>query len=604
VYQREFDGFQQAFGYGAPVIDIFAAIYVTSAVHSSAPTNADPAADTMTRYKYGGARMQFGGRGFLGFRQVQTDDVSNRLLTTTTYAQNHPQIGRPTKTQVHLYPAESPTQPCVGSACFVEPPPRCGWVTCSTPEPPRSPTILSTPGTLISESSNAYQALPAFNANIAQPIYVYLNQSIEQKFDASPLSATYGQPSFASVSDFMHDSFGNALFASVKHHDGTPANAITQLQISDHRYGCIGAPSSNCAQNEEARRLARLSYSKVASTRAGQTIERISSFEYSYGNPSGDATDSFLLLAEIQGPYPSLSATEREALEMRTDYVRNAAGNITDTFTCSLAHFSTRNACTNLSGFLQQQWPTQPSKFQRFKRVAYEPLDRFTLWQALPFRDKAGNAAGRLGYGQISGAAPLVLNPEPNRIAADFVPRGPIDDVWSIFRSVWGDSLLEIDAVSWTTLPQYGPLGRMNLARSGRLQNGASGPYQLSQYAWCEDFNPELAQNIGSKVNCPVGGVYRVASESIAYDGVDRTAPSTFSYFDRLGREVLKSTKVYQAAPTIHNQWSSTITRYDSLGRGKQASVPYFSRDPNGQQASARAGLPAVGAVLYFADVT
>lgn len=68
VYSREFDAFSLNLGYGSPATDIFAGIYVVSEVNASAPVASNQDATTATRYKYGGARMQFGGRGFLGFR--------------------------------------------------------------------------------------------------------------------------------------------------------------------------------------------------------------------------------------------------------------------------------------------------------------------------------------------------------------------------------------------------------------------------------------------------------------------------------------------------------------------------------------------------------
>jgi hypothetical protein len=44
-----------------------------------------------------------------------------------------------------------------------------------------------------------------------------------------------------------------------------------------------------------------------------------------------------------------------------------------------------------------------------------------------------------------------------------------------------------------------------------------------------------------------------------------------WAYFDRLGREVLSISRVYQQSTL---RWSATRTRYDLLGRGKEQSVP------------------------------
>ncbi|MDZ7790303.1 MAG: hypothetical protein U5L08_07400 [Xanthomonadales bacterium] len=47
------------------------------------------------RYAYSGARIQAGGRGFLGFAQLITYDEQSGVLTATRYRQDFPLIGRP-----------------------------------------------------------------------------------------------------------------------------------------------------------------------------------------------------------------------------------------------------------------------------------------------------------------------------------------------------------------------------------------------------------------------------------------------------------------------------------------------------------------------------
>jgi hypothetical protein len=185
---------------------------------------------------------------------------------------------------------------------------------------------------------------------------------------------------------------------------------------------------------------------------------------------------------------------------MRTDYERNAAGNVTATYRCSSAHFASRAACTNVAegNFLQQQWPNEPLKFQRFERTAYEPLDRFVLFGAVPYRSIVATQL----HGQRSGA---VSN-----------ERG---------------------------IPHAEAVHRHR--RRGSIESGSVGVY-----------------------------------------------------FDRLGREVLSISRVYQQSNTTL-RWSATRTRYDLLGRGKEQSVPYFATNPE----SGTPGTPASGSSIVWNEI-
>ncbi len=101
-------------------------------------------------------------------------------------------------------------------------------------------------------------------------------------------------------------------------------------------------------------------------------------------------------------------------------------------------------------------------------------------------------------------------------------------------------------------------------------------------------------------MNCPIGAVYRVTTDSLATgrQSGQQVAPIGHSYFDILGREVLKTARIYQndsSDPTSVARWSSVSTRYDVLGRAVAASEPYFSIAPDAAQsadATSRAGNP------------
>ena len=96
----------RALAHGSPVFDVNAPMWVVAGVESSAPSagsvpgRVDPGATSSVSYRYGGYRLQAGGRGGLGFQTVTSIDDQTRIETTTTYSQKFPYIGRPLETTV------------------------------------------------------------------------------------------------------------------------------------------------------------------------------------------------------------------------------------------------------------------------------------------------------------------------------------------------------------------------------------------------------------------------------------------------------------------------------------------------------------------------
>ena len=88
-----------------PVLPINGAIYVVTHVESSAPAAhpdralaVDANATSSVAYQYAGARMQGGGRGFLGFQYLKTIDLQTDIKTTTMYRQDYPFTGAAQRT--------------------------------------------------------------------------------------------------------------------------------------------------------------------------------------------------------------------------------------------------------------------------------------------------------------------------------------------------------------------------------------------------------------------------------------------------------------------------------------------------------------------------
>ncbi len=88
-------------GRGSPIQDLHAPMHVVSRASSSSPIAGDLSAMATLHYRYAGAKVQAGGRGFLGFREIETIDPNQNngyVVTTTSYSQNFPFIGVPLRT--------------------------------------------------------------------------------------------------------------------------------------------------------------------------------------------------------------------------------------------------------------------------------------------------------------------------------------------------------------------------------------------------------------------------------------------------------------------------------------------------------------------------
>ena len=93
VYSRMRDASNARWGQLSVVYDVIAPVYVVNKVLSSAPVFGNPQAQSSTEYHYAGAKLQGGGRGFLGFGEVVKYNPQTRVRTNTRYRQDFPFVG-------------------------------------------------------------------------------------------------------------------------------------------------------------------------------------------------------------------------------------------------------------------------------------------------------------------------------------------------------------------------------------------------------------------------------------------------------------------------------------------------------------------------------
>lgn len=262
VYTRDVEGPYVNWGRGAPVYDLIAPMYVVAEARTLAPqyllspdatsSTYDGNATTRTRYYYLGAKIQAGGRGFLGFREVASYDPYSQVLTRTRYRQQFPYIGFPDESE-SSYQTGAPWPqndiPCTGPGCAI------------------------TSGIPLGSSKNTWNA----RSTVAGLVHPYLETSTNLHY-----TVTYNAQGAVSGSTFTHrietknlnvDEYGNVGQTEVRTYttqSGTTGLVADQISINAY------APADLNRWH-----LGRLTCSTVTSSRPGETsITRISSFGY------------------------------------------------------------------------------------------------------------------------------------------------------------------------------------------------------------------------------------------------------------------------------------------------------------------------------------
>ncbi|WP_163370505.1 RHS repeat-associated core domain-containing protein [Endozoicomonas acroporae] len=166
----------------SPVFDIGGPFYVVKSVSSSAPvgsgTTIDPLTESRVDYQYAEARMQSGGRGFLGYGKLITTDAQTGVVTETTYRQDFPYTGMPSST-----------------------------------------VVKTAGGTLLSESTNTWDIKQ--NGKVYQP---WLKSSLEKGYDLAT-----GALLKTITTTQTTDDFGNVLEMAVTTEGGGTSNTKTTV---------------------------------------------------------------------------------------------------------------------------------------------------------------------------------------------------------------------------------------------------------------------------------------------------------------------------------------------------------------------------------------
>lgn len=537
-------------GRGAPVSDLLAPMYAVQQASSTSASNANPNAKSTVHYRYNGAKMQAGGRGFLGFREVVTVDPNQTggyVVTKTQYGQNFPYIGIPLQTvksaalgQVFVAPACLTGTPT--DACFAA----------------RGQPGITLGGTAFSQSTQSWEAVSetgaAFAGNVQAPIYPRTAGTVEAVAD--PFTAT--QTSWVQTA-FTYGSYGNVTQTVVDTFPGTSGTAASTV-ITQHSY----------SDNPTLWRLGRLTASTVTHRRPGvPDVVRNTAFAYAM---SGAATG--LLTEERTQPGGD------ERLDLRKAYVLDDYGNRVASFLCS-------NHVTNCTSTAIQYDLWNSTRVHRYGRQEYDSRGRYPTRTIELFRPLASSD----------------LNAQPVETVTTEV----------LARDAFGNVTEAVNVNQVRSVARYGTLGRAYYAwqqtdPANTVPNagGTVGATSLTTYRWCGTA-PDGSQT--GVVACPAHARYRVKTAAtsaptqwVYYDRLGREvmkAAQTFNVgvsgkdatavcteYDAVGRASRVSTPFFLSGTTASGEpggvqtacsdgarkW--TLSEYDVLGRVVRVTEP------------------------------
>ncbi|MBB3343133.1 FG-GAP-like repeat-containing protein [Luteimonas sp. RC10] len=358
VYRRDSGARALNWGRGSPVMEFLAPTYVVASASSSSPQHGAPGAMATLHYRYTGGKVQSGGRGFLGFRQIVSFDVNQSggyVATATSYAQNFPFVGMPMTTVKRVFTEPYSLPSClggeVGNHCFIGP---------GQAFPAVGGSTFSTAQHEWEGDSDIGAAVRSFAPGEQRPIHVRTLGTSEVLRD--PFTNTNTS---RVETAFDYGSYGNATLTNVDTYSGG-GTLISTLS------------TANNYANYGGWKLGRLTGSVVTHSRPNrESIVRKASFVYENG---GAKTGQ--LLAERREPNGDVS------MDLRTHYNLDEYGNRTRETTCAAP---ATNCATAAFDFM----PASRLRVHRYVRTVYDGAGRYPVETWEPFRTTGGSAEAR-----------------------------------------------------------------------------------------------------------------------------------------------------------------------------------------------------------------
>ncbi|MDX9764233.1 MAG: FG-GAP-like repeat-containing protein, partial [Chiayiivirga sp.] len=525
VYRRDTGARGVNWGRGSPVQELFGPQYVVVRAQSSAPVYNSTSSMSAVYYRYAGARVQAGGGGMLGFRQIQSIDTTapgRHIVSTTSYRQDAPFAGVPLETVrravVGTYSATACMITTVTNACF---------------QPPGA-AFPAIGGTLLAQSTNVWESAPAFVPGTQRPVHIRLAGSDERVH-----ALNNGALTSRVLSSFTHDGYGFATNTSVDTYSG--GGSLVARVVTSNTYNHITSPW----------RLGRLSSSTVTHTRGGSSVSRSTSFTY---DTSGAVTGQ-LLSERIQ---PGGGANQ----DLRTFHTLDAFGNRTHTYTCS--NHLTEAACKGTAITFQ---PATATQVHRYARTVYDSRGRFPVASYSPYWN--GSGAGEYVDTQILarnlfGDVTHARNVNGVDTMATY---GTLGRPWYTWTEVVNTSSPGTPAAgveSWTTWRRCGtgtnqvPCPTGAVLRQQVITEGAPTQWSYHDVLGRVVLAASQTRHVGT-TNKAFSGV------CTAYDAAGRPARVSEPFFLTSTAAATEPATFASNVCTTARQWN--LTTYDALGR-------------------------------------
>ncbi len=439
-------------GRGSPVQDIFGPMYVAHRVSSTSVAGSDPSARSTLFYRYNGAKMQAGGRGFLGFREAITIDPNQTggyVTTVTQYAQNFPFAGLPTQTVKRA----AINMVYVPSACLGGAPAEACFA-------PRDQPGASIVGTAFSQSTQSWEAVSnggvVFSPGNQAPLHARTAGTVEAVAD--PFTAT--QTGWTSTA-FVYGANGNVLQTSVDTYAGSSGTLVSSV-------------TTNNAYTDDtaAWRLGRLTGSTVTHKRPGMPdVVRSTWFGYAMTGPK----TGMLVEERIQ---PNATVDQ----DLRKVYTLDDYGNRVFNGVCTQQVVDCRS--TDIQ-FSMWDW----NRVHRYSRQAYDARGRFPVATYELFRPSTATD----------------INTQPIETMTSEV----------LQRDVFGNVTEVVGLNNVRSVARFGALGRAYYAwqqtdPAGPVPNamGTVGASNLTTFRWCNTGT--------GAVTCPAHARFRAKSTATA----------------------------------------------------------------------------------------
>ncbi|WP_170113165.1 Ig-like domain-containing protein [Ahniella affigens] len=549
VYQRSKDARGFNAGRGSAMHDLLASIYVVAKVQSDAPTDADPNGKAKVYYQYRNARMQGGGRGYLGFGEIRTFDTNfpdQHVVTITQYSQTFPFVGMPRETRKYLVGTAYVESQCLGAEG-----PEIVPTNCFSPGDPIAGLHFNETGfdKLIS------YAWSEFDLTATTPGSVY--PFVKASFEAT------GNPD----SNNSHETIGTTV-TYLRPDVSNPEPAYRSNQITADQYLLKGQNYASLTALRAAAQTAVVSDSGLCST--GKCVTRVFT-DSSFGDNVDDWRLGRMLTTKVDhyrydanGNPPIQPTTRRTAFTydllspaktgllvtqtlqpdrtdsqfLKTIHFRDQYGNITKTMTCSYVA-AVETDCDEESDI--------SAILQRPVGVSDSPLDYVHRYVEAKF-----SADGRFADGSY---VPYFSGSEGSTTQVDRRLSGEV-----LVRDELGNVLQARDVHGITATTTFGPFGR------AQTTQGPDGSASANEFHWC---NGKAPANTGQVADCPSNAVFRQTSYV-------RGGARSVAFFDKLGRKFLSVSEGANADLSGDSRWTAVCNSYDTRGRAESVSDPFF----------------------------